>query len=115
MKKFLFLILFVLCVSSSFAREKTFDSLGFHFSIPMMFESDVENGIKINSTMQSIGLGFNGLSLYSEKLGVYSYLDVVFPQKIKLKLSYAGQTEYGVVDRSSYYSFWEWMYYLLLQ
>lgn len=106
MKKFLFLILFVLCVSSSFAREKSFESLGFHFSLPLMFENEVEYGIEVNSTMQSFGLGFNGLSLYSEKLGVYSYLDVVFPQKIKLKLSYAGQTEYGVVDRSSYYSFW---------
>lgn len=106
MKRILVVLLLVFCVSSSFAREKSFESLGFHFSLPLMFENEVEYGIEVNSTMQSFGLGLNGLTLYSEKFGVYSYLDVVFPQKIKLKLSYAGQTEYGVVDRSSYYSFW---------
>ena len=106
MKRILVVLLLVFCVSSSFAREKSFESLGFHFSLPLMFENEVEYGIEVNSTMQSFGLGINGLTLYSEKFGVYSYLDVVFPQKIKLKLSYAGQTEYGVVDRSSYYSFW---------
>ena len=106
MKRILVVLLLVFCVSSSFAREKSFESLGFHFSLPLMFENEVEYGIEVNSTMQSFGLGINGLTLYSEKFGVYSYLDVVFPQKIKLKLSYAGQTEYGVIDRSSYYSFW---------
>ena len=106
MKRILVVLLLVFCISSGFAREKSFESLGFHFSLPLMFENEVEYGIEVNSTMQSFGLGLNGLTLYSEKFGVYSYLDVVFPQKIKLKLSYAGQTEYGVVDRSNYYSFW---------
>ena len=106
MKRILVVLLLVFCISSGFAREKSFESLGFHFSLPLMFENEVEYGIEVNSTMQSFCLGLNGLTLYSEKFGVYSYFDVVFPQKIKLKLSYAGQTEYGVVDRSSYYSFW---------
>ena len=106
MKRILVVLLLVFCVSSSFAREKSFESLGFHFSLPLMFENEVEYGIEVNSTMQSFGLGLNGLTLYSEKYGMFASVDLFFPQVVKLKLSYAGQTEYGVVDRSSYYSFW---------
>ena len=106
MKRILCFVLVCFCISASFAKEKAFESLGFHFSVPMIFESEVEYGVKINSTIESIGLGLNGLTLYSEKYGMFASLDLFFPQAVKIKLSYNGQTESGVIDRSNYYSFW---------
>lgn len=106
MKRILVVLLLVFCISAGFAREKTFESLGFHFSLPLMFENEVEYGVKVNSTIESIGFGMNALTLYSEKYGMFASLDLFFPQRIKLKLSYNGQIEAGVLDRSNYYSFW---------
>ena len=106
MKRILVVLLLVFCISAGFAREKSFESLGFHFSLPLMFENEVEYGIEVNSTMQSFGLGLNGLTLYSEKYGMFASVDLFFPQVVKLKLSYNGLTEAGVIDRSKYYSFW---------
>ena len=106
MKRILVVLLLVFCISSGFAREKAFESMGFHFSLPMIFESEVEYGVKVNSTIESIGFGMNALTLYSEKYGMFASVDLFFPQVVKLKLSYNGQTEAGVLDRSNYYSFW---------
>ena len=106
MKRILCFVLVCFCLSATFAREKFFESLGFHFSVPMIFESEVEYGVKVNSTIESIGFGMNALTLYSEKYGMFASVDLFFPQVVKLKLSYNGLTEAGVIDRSNYYSFW---------
>jgi hypothetical protein len=106
MKRILCFVLVCFCFSATFAKEKTFESFGFQFSVPMIFESEVEYGVKVNSTIESVGFGMNALTLYSEKYGMFASLDLFFPQRIKLKLSYNGQTEAGVLDRSNYYSFW---------
>ena len=70
MKRILCFVLICFCISASFAKEKVFESFGFHFSVPMIFESEVEYGVKVNSTIESIGFGLNGLTLYSEKYGI---------------------------------------------
>ena len=106
MKRILCFVLICFCISASFAKEKAFESFGFQFSVPMIFESEVEYGVKVNSSIESIGFGLNGLTLYSEKYGMFASLDLFFPQTVKIKLSYNGLTESGVIDRSNYYSFW---------
>lgn len=106
MKRILCFVLLCFCLSATFAREKFFEGLGFHFSVPMIFESEVEYGVKVNSTIESIGFGMNALTLYSEKYGMFASVDLFFPQVVKLKLSYNGLTEAGIIDRSNYYSFW---------
>lgn len=46
----------------------------------------VESGVKTETNMTSIGFGIHALSLYTDKIGLYVNLDLVFPQSINLKV-----------------------------
>ncbi|MBP5444102.1 MAG: hypothetical protein J6Y60_12770 [Treponema sp.] len=107
MKKFIIGILLALFVSSAFAIETKYNSFGFHFSVPLIFESGGEkNGVKADSSMTSIGFGLHALSLYTDRLGFYVNMDLVFPQKIKMDLSYGGSSYSYELSRSDYNSLW---------
>lgn len=89
-----------------YAVEPQMTSFGAHFSIPLIFESASENGVKTKSDMTSIGFGFHGLTLYTEKLGIYTNLDIVFPQTLNTTITYGSQTASYSVNRSDYDSIW---------
>lgn len=106
MKK-IFLGLLILAFSSSlFAVETKYDSFGFHFSVPLIFETAEESGIKAESNMTSFAFGIHALSLYTERIGLYVNMDLVFPQKIKSKISYGGVSYTYDLSRSDYDSLW---------
>lgn len=77
--------LFVLAFSvSMLAAEKTYDCLGFTFSVPLNYESTTEctSYGDVNKEMTSVAFGIQGLTLYNNWVGLYSDFEIVFPLKI---------------------------------
>lgn len=105
-KKILIGTLLVSLMSSVFAVETKYDSFGFHFSVPLIFENAEENGVKAETNMTSIGFGIHALSLYTDKIGLYVNLDLVFPQTMNMKVTYGGISQSYSVSRSDYDSLW---------
>lgn len=93
-------------MSSIFAVETKYDSFGLHFSVPLVFETATESGAKAESNMTSIGFGIHALSLYTDRIGLYVNLDLVFPQTMNMKVTYGGVTQSYSVSRSDYDSLW---------
>lgn len=93
-------------MSSLFAVETKYDSFGIHFSLPLVFESASENGIKAETNMTSIGFGIHALTLYTDKIGLYANFDLVFPQTMTIKATYGGISQSYSVSRSDYDSLW---------
>lgn len=93
-------------MSSVFAVETKYDSFGFHFSVPLIFENAKESGVKANTNMTSIGFGIHALSLYTDKIGLYVNLDLVFPQTMNMKVTYGGISQSYSVSNSDYDSLW---------
>lgn len=106
MKK-IFLGLLIMAISTSlFAVETKYDSFGFHLSAPLIFETAEESGIKSESNMTSIAFGIHALSLYTERIGLYVNMDIIFPQKINSKITYWGVSYTFDLSRSDYDSLW---------
>lgn len=108
MKKRLYVVLVGILLSSSiFAVEPKYTSLGFHFSVPMIGESASENGISTETNITSIGFGVHGLALYTDKIGFYENIELVFPKSIQLRVKYDkyNKTTYNL-SRSDYDSLW---------
>ena len=93
-------------MSSIFAVETKYDSFGLHFSVPLVFETATESGAKAETNMTSIGFGIHALSLYTDRIGLYVNLDLVFPQTMNMKVTYGGVTQSYSVSRSDYDSLW---------
>ena len=104
MKKFFITLVLLTSFTSVFAVETKFDGLGLHFSIPMTFEYAENNGIKATSDMFAIGFGLDGLSLFSDKIGLFCSGDFFFPKKMNLRLSYAGSTYSASVSSADFNS-----------
>lgn len=105
-KKILIETLLLSLMTSVFAVETKYDSFGFHFSVPLIFENAEESGVKTETNMTSIGFGIHALSLYTDRIGLYVNLDLVFPQSINLKAKYNGNTYTYNLSRSDYDSLW---------
>ena len=89
-------------MSSIFAVETKYDSFGLQFSVSLLFETATENGAKTETNMTSAGFGIYALSLYTDRIGLYVNLDLVFPQTINMKVTYGGITQSYSVSRSDY-------------
>lgn len=107
MKKILLAAVIAVCISSSAAAVETkYESFGFNFSVPVLYESQKEDGVEVETTMTSIAFGIQALSLYTERLGLYVNLDLVLPQNISIKIG-SGKLGYTIdMDRSDYDSLW---------
>ena len=93
-------------MSSIFAVEPKYDSFGFHFSVPLLFETATESGVKADTNMTSVGFGIHALTMYTDKIGLYVNMDLLFPQTMDLKMTYGGNTQSYSVSRSDYDSLW---------
>lgn len=106
-KRFYVVLVGILLSSSIFAVEPKYTSLGFQFSVPMIGESASENGISTETNITSIGFGLHGLALYTDKIGFYENLELLFPKSIKLKIKYDKyNTNTYNLSRSDYDSLW---------
>lgn len=106
MKKILLAVLLSFAVTSGFAVAKTYDSLGFHFATPFMFEFSNNSGVKSTGTTSSLAFGIHATTLYSEKMGIYAGLDVMFPLSISTYQTNGIETYSNTVTRDSYRSLW---------
>lgn len=98
--------LLISLMSSISAVETKYDSFGFNFSVPIIFETAAENGVKAETDVTAIGFGIHGLTMYTERIGMYSNIDLIFPQILNMKLKYGGKSESYSVSRSDYDSLW---------
>ncbi|MCR5081414.1 MAG: hypothetical protein K6B17_08725 [Treponema sp.] len=98
--------LFVLIMTSTFAIETKYQQFGFNFSVPLVFESEEENGLKSDTSITSIAIGIDALTLYTDKIGLYANFEIVFPQKLSTELSYGGSTVSYDLSRDDYDSLW---------
>ncbi len=105
MKKLLLVIVSVLLCTKVFALG-TYNSIGLHFSVPVLFEKTENNSIEQKLTMTSIAFGLDAMTLFSEKIGIFANLDISFPQKIHTERTRRGKTETYTFDRSDYDSLW---------
>ena len=103
MKKIVIGLLFSFLGLFAFA-EKSTGYIGGHFSVPIIFESAEESGIKTESRMTSIGFGLDEVGLTSERLGIYLNLELILPMKINLKIKSGSDTYNFEVERSDYNS-----------
>ncbi len=106
MKKILFGMLLLAFSSSLFAVETKYDSFGFHFSAPFIFETAEENDVNAKTNISSVAFGIHSMSLYTERIGIYVNMDLVFPQKLKTTLSYGSLSYDYELSRSDYDSLW---------
>lgn len=106
MKKICSIIFIAGMLSSGLFAEKKYESVGFHFSVPFGFESTVQSGVETNSIMTSIGLGFDSLTLFSDKVGFYANFDFFLPQRLSMTQRYGTQTASFAVTRSDFNSIW---------
>lgn len=104
MKKIFTFLLVSLFTAGLFAAGTKYESFGFHFSIPYLYETQTESGIKVETTMSSIGFGIHSLSMYSDKIGLYVNGDLVLPQTIEIKASYGGRSETISINKDDYKS-----------
>lgn len=56
--------------------------------------------------MISIAFGIHTLSLYTDRIGLYGNMELIFPQKIQSTISYNGSTVTYNLSRSAYQSLW---------
>ena len=106
MKKIIFGLLIMAFSTSLFAVNTKYDSFGFHLSIPLIFEKAEESGTRAETDMTSLAFGIHALSLYTDRIGLYSNLDLVFPVKINTTISYGGRSYTYNLSRSDYNSLW---------
>lgn len=105
-KRILVVSLFISLMASMFAMETKYSSVGLHFSVPLLFETATGNGMKAETNMTSIGFGIHALSLYSDRVGMYANLDLVFPQIMNAKITQGGATQSYTLTKSDYSSIW---------
>lgn len=102
MKKLFTVVMALMISASAFALDVKFDSISLHFAVPFCYENSERTGSKVETTMTSIGFGFETITLYTEHIGLYVNMDFFFPQALNVK------TQYGTVKlkRSDYESLW---------
>ena len=102
MKKLIIALLFTSLVSAAFSEEPNKGYIGGHFSVPLIFESVEDSGVKNNSTMTSIGFGMDIVSLKNDQVGLYFNMEVILPMSIKQKVKTGTNTYSFEVSRSDY-------------
>lgn len=106
MKKIVSVIISVLISFCLFSVERKYESFGVDFSVPVIFESGEKNGVKAETNMTSIGFGLHAMSIYTERIGLYVDLDLVFPQTVSISGAIGGRKITVETSRSDYNSLW---------
>ncbi len=106
MKRLIVALVMSLMTVSIFSLEREYESFGFNFSLPIVSETSNDDDITTDSQMVSIGFGLHALTLYTENVGVYVNLDLVFPQTIDIRIDYSDVERTYSLNRSDYDSLW---------
>lgn len=83
--------------SAIFAKE-----ISFNLSVPFQFENVSQSGITSKTFMTSAAFGIDGLEFFSDRIGMYSEIDIFFPQIISLKLSSDTETASYIFTSKDY-------------
>lgn len=104
MKKICSIIFIAGMLSSGLFAEEKIKFLSAHFSVPIGIEDVAQGGVEQSTVMTSIGLGIDGLTLFSDKVGLYVNLDFFLPLRISITQRYQDKIASAVVTPRNFES-----------